>query len=256
MLSAARPGPASLRPSPLDHLHPAVLLGGFIAACAVLVAGNWPMAVGLTLLAAALLTATGWRPIHLAQLMRPWLSVAILVMAIHVLTTTSAAPLGHPSGEGVWRGLVAWVRLAGLFMGLAAIQGALEIDALIVGWSWWLRPLDGWLLPTGDLALVLAVALGTAPRVLDDGRRLQQVVRLRRGGREGRFSWRRIGYRLLVVAPLLEGMARRAETLGLTLRSRSGGTDRPRSPGPLQMVLLLGWVATLAVLTVLAGRVG
>ena len=123
MLSAARPGPASLRPSPLDHLHPAVLLGGFIAACAVLVAGNWPMAVGLTLLAAALLTATGWRPIHLAQLMRPWLSVAILVMAIHVLTTTSAAPLGHPSGEGVWRGLVAWVRLAGLFMGLAAIQG-------------------------------------------------------------------------------------------------------------------------------------
>jgi len=81
-------------------------------------------------------------------------------------------------------------------------------------------------------------------------------VRLRRGGREGRFSWRRIGYRLLVVAPLLEGMARRAETLGLTLRSRSGGTDRPRSPGPLQMVLLLGWVATLAVLTVLAGRVG
>ena len=127
---------------------------------------------------------------------------------------------------------------------------------MIVGWSWWLRPLDGWLLPTGDLALVLAVALGTAPRVLDDGRRLQQVVRLRRGGREGRFSWRRIGYRLLVVAPLLEGMARRAETLGLTLRSRSGGTDRPRSPGPLQMVLLLGWVATLAVLTVLAGRVG
>ncbi len=258
MMAMSGPGPVPVRATVLNRLHPSMVLAGFFAAVLADLLGGWLVAVLLAVLACSGLAVAGWRPGHLGGLLRPWLPIALLVLVIHILTTTSAAPLGHPSLTGLGRGLAALTRLAGILMGLALLQGVLEVDDLVSGLAWWLRPLDGRLVPVRDLGLMMAVALGTAPRVLSEGRRLQGVIRLRRGGREPRivqrFS-RRVRDQVAVVVPLLEGMARRAETISLTLRLRRPGTGTPLSTvGPRQGFLLAGWVFLLAGLVLLPGR--
>ncbi len=254
----AGPGPVPVKRTRLGSLHPAVVLGGFIAAVAADLVGGWPVALVLALLAVWGLVSAGWDAGHLAALLRPWLPVAVLVLGVHTLTTVSAAPLGHPSGQGLLRGVVALVRLAGVLMGLALIQGTLDIEGMVAGVTWWLRPLGGRLPAVRDLGLVVAVAVGAAPRVLAEGRRLQAVLRLRRAAGTNpahRWSPRGITERVMVVVPLLEGLTRRAETMSLSLRPRRPGADaRTGAPGSGQVAWLLAWTVLLAAMVVGAGR--
>ncbi len=251
MMPVSGPGPARLRPTVLRRLHPAVVLAGACAAAAALLVAPWPLVAVLCALTGGLLARAGWGRRHVTRLLKPWLPVALLVLAVHLLTTTSAAPLGHPSLQGAQNGTVAVARLACLLGGLALVQGQLGIDALLAGWSWLLWPLDGKIVPVQDLSLVLTVAVGTAPRVMDEGRRLLQAQRLRRGRRGGLLG--RSRDRLWVAAPLLEELARRTETLSLTLRARHAPAGRPAGPGKGQLLLLMVWVAALVAGVVVAG---
>ncbi len=258
MIAAAGPGPVPVRRTRLASVHPAVILGGFVVGVWADLAGRWQVAGLLVLLAICGLLAAGWRARHLSALFRPWRGMAVLVLMVHTLTAVSVAPLGHPTWTGFLLGLIALLRLAAVLAGLALLQGTLDLEGLVAGIAWWLRPLDGRLLRVRDLGLVVAVAVGTAPRVLGEGRRLQAVLRLRRSpdaGAAGRWSPRGLVERVRVVVPLLEGVTRRAEAMSLSLRSRRPGWDmRTGTPGAGEVAVLVFWTVGLVMLVLGWGR--
>jgi len=253
MINGASFAVSALRPTPLSRPHPAARLAGLLLGLATAMAcGPVGLAVLLLVVAGALVwTGLSLRCQLAAQ--RPWVPVALLVLAVHTLTTVSAAPLGHPSWAGLLAGVWALVRVAvsvgllGLYLRVASL------DDLIAGTSWWLAPLTRLGVPVADLGLMLAVALGTAPVVLGEGRRIEMVVRLRRSGRDGGraanpvFRWvERVADRGRLVVPLLETLARRAEALNLSLRRR-----RPQSGigvrhlSLVEALVLLVWLGLL-----------
>ena len=103
-------------------------------------------------------------------------------------------------------------------------------------------------MPTHHLGLVLAVALGTIPGVMAEGRRTEAVVRMRRSaGRPGRVPLAaRMGDRIRVVVPLVETLVRRADHLTLALRSRApDGAATVAGPPVVQLLFLLAALVAL-----------
>lgn len=242
------------RVSWLARLHPASKLAGLLlglVSCYLLPAWSLP----LVLLAISLaLARRGLNRPWLAQAVKPWLPVVLLVLAVHTLTTVEAAPLGTPSWAGLVRGLVTLGRLVASAGLLVLFLRTTPLAALVAGLAWWLRPARRWGLDAEGLSLTLAVALGTVPGVVAEGRRIEAVVRLRRGGAEGagrgpRRWWRRLLDRGSLVVPLLESMFRRVEGLTLALRGRlpHQGHDLCRPPFGHLLGLLI-WTGLLVLL--------
>jgi len=254
---------AGLRPTPLGRLHPAVALGALLLGLVgTLMAAPVLLAANLVLLASGLAwTGLDGRRQFLA--LKPWLPVALLVMLIHTLTTVAAAPLGHPSVTGALKGVEALARVACTVGWLGLFLRVMSLDDLVLGLGWWLRPLERLGLPVGDTGLVLAVALGTVPVVLGEGRRIQTVLRLRRTGPDSPppARIRRLVDGLLdrarIIVPLLETLARRGEALSLTLRRRRPDAQDDPTPVPaLQILLLAAWAAVLILMIVARSKGG
>lgn len=242
----------------LPGLHPVLRLGVLVLAVASCLAAAPVALAPLAALVALGLARTGLPLGDQLRSLRPWLPVAIFILAVHVLTTTAAAPLGRPSWAGAWAGLTALLRVAAS-VGCLALYGRIaSLDETVGALRWWLRPLEKLGFPGEDLGLVLAVALGTAPVVAGEGRRIETAVRLRRSGPAAAGTAgqpaslpRRWLIRLLdrarVAVPLMEALARRAETLSLSLRSRRpvGGAEGWDRPPLVGLGLLLGWLGLL-----------
>jgi energy-coupling factor transporter transmembrane protein EcfT len=254
--------PAGVRPTPLAGLHPAAALGGLVLG----IIGSMTLPPGAVVVNLVLLAAglgwTGLGPGRQLAALRPWLFIALLVLVVHTLTTVEVAPLGRPSWTGLVAGLVALARVGCTVAWLGLYLRVVSLDDLVTGLGWWLRPLARLGVPVSDLGLLLAVALGTAPVVLGEGRRIRAVLRLRRTvdgeARPGRWTrWRReLLDRARVVVPLLEALARRGEALTLTLRRRRP-EDRPAGPLPVVAGLLLAvWTVLLVLALVLRGGAG
>jgi energy-coupling factor transporter transmembrane protein EcfT len=238
-------GPSLFRPRsgarPPGRWHPAVRLAA--AVLAVLTALLVP-AIGVGALLALELGLLGlaglsWR--RLPRALRPWLGLAALVLVVHTLTATDDAPLGRPSSVGLVRGALALLRVAAMAAAVALARRSLALPELICGLSFWLRPLRPLGADAARLGLILAVALGAAPRVLDEARRAEAVLRLRRGQRR----WQD---RAAVVVPALESLMRRAESLPLALLGRVPSSAAPARPVPWpQGAVLALWTVLLAV---------
>ena len=265
MISGAAFATAALRPTFLSRLHPVIRLGGLVL-CLVTSMLAVPMVLAaMTVALIWLLARTGLGPAHQLAALKPWWGPSLLVLLIHTFTSTWAAPLWHPSLGGLLAGVEALFRVACTIGWLGLFLRSSSLDDLVLGVRWWLRPLSGLGLPTGNLGLVLAVALGTAPGVLGEGRRIETVVRLRRTGPATNidaFSARnflnrtmdRLVDRARVVLPLLETLVRRAETLSLSLRTRcpmaaegsAGSTsDLIAGPSVAQLAFLALWLIAL-----------
>ncbi|PID79526.1 hypothetical protein CSB20_09980 [bacterium DOLZORAL124_64_63] len=201
----------------------------------------------LTVVQGILLQRTGLGPVAQLKGLWPWRWLILIMLLTHTFTTTAAAPLGHPSWGGLAAGAEALLRLAVSVGWLALLNRLKSLDEMVLGARWWLRPLEALGLPTRQSALVLAVALGTVPRVLSEGRRVDAVQRMRRslpGVRVGRR--RRFRDRIAVVTPLLEGLMRRAETLNLSLRTRQPAIGPVREgPGWVSLMGLVGLTGLL-----------
>ncbi len=248
------PGREPRRTTALARLHPAVRLGATVLAVVTVFAVP-PWGVPVTALAAAAglaATGLGWGR-QLASL-RPWLPVGTLVILIHLLTTTTAAPLGHPSWSGLLAGAVALARVGASVGWLALLMRVTDLNELAGAVAWWLTPLRRVGLRGDDVPVVLTVAMGTAPAVLAEARRIESAVALRRGlpGDGGVSWWRRQIDRARVVAPLCETVMRRADALSLTLRRRRPASPDLGRPGWPGVVLLAGWTAALVGRAVLA----
>ncbi len=244
---------APLRPTGLSRIPAATLLASSLLG--IVATMLWP--VGGVLLLAMLqlgtLARTGLGPRAVARALWAWRTLVLLVLVVHTFTTTAAAPLWHPSWGGLAAGSEALLRL-GVSVGWLALLNRLKsLDEMVEGARWWLRPLEAAGLPTGQAALVLSVALGTVPRVLGEGRRVDAVQRMRRslpGRKVSRL--RRFRDRIAVATPLLEGLMRRAETLNLSLGARQPSTAPVRQgPGWVSLLGLLVWGGVLF----LGGRV-
>lgn len=257
----------------LGRLHPAArgaALPLLVATCLAVPA--WAVAPLLLLLAAGLArSGLGWRR-QLGTLW-PWWPLALLALGVHTVTAVSAAPLGHPSVTGLLRGLAALGRAAAMVAGLGLLGRMFSLADLVAALAWWGRLLMRRSVDPGRLGLVLAVALGTIPTALAEGRRIQTALAMRRAGavpvdvpadaaggalagataapppaprrRRAPRWWRAALDRASVVVPLLEGLFRRAESLSLALRWRLP-QPRPLGPVPWAQALGLGlWLALL-----------
>ncbi len=252
MIPGLAVSPQKVRSTWLDQLEGTTFLGivvlGIISS--LLASGPW-LAFMISILILALLW-TGLNPATQWEAMRPWLPVVGFVLVIHVFTTTAAAPLGHPSWGGLRAGVLGLARI-GLALGWLSLFARLKsLDELVQGIRWWMQPLAKVGLQTDQLALVLAVALGTIPGVMSEGRRVDAVLRMRRavpnGGKVSR--WRRFLDKVLVIMPLMESLMRRAEVLSLSLRTRQPAVGVPLMGPPiwqlaglvLWLVLIIWWI--------------
>jgi energy-coupling factor transport system permease protein len=253
MINGASSAVSPLRPTLLGRPHPATRLAALVLG---LISGMTAGPAGLAglllaVIAALAWTGLGWRQ-QLAAL-RPWVPVAVVVLIVHTLTTVSAAPLGRPSLAGILAGARALARV-GASVGLLALYLRIaSLDDLIAGTGWWLGPLRRLGVPVADLGLMLAVALGTAPVVLAEGRRIAMAVRMRRAqpGRTDVRSrlrrWRdQLEDKARLVVPLLESLSRRAEALSLSLRHRRPSADGGLGALPVgEGLFLAGWLGLL-----------
>jgi len=233
-------------PTRLTRGHPAVRLLAtlLMIVTVVVVPAGWLPLPALLVVLGLQLAGFCWR--RLPALVAPWASVALLVLLVHTLTTTAAAPLWHPSLLGLQRGLVVLARLATMLAAVASAGRALPVRDLTVAARWCLRPLRLVGVDTRHLGLTLAVALGTAPRTQAEAVRLQACLRLRRPVARRRTPWRVFGERLQVVPPLMDGLARRAETLPLMLAHRVPADAEPVTRPPWwQLAPLVAWCAAL-----------
>ncbi len=244
----------------MSALHPAVRLGGGILALLTCLGFPTLGLVAIALFLMAALTWTGMGPLRQLAALKPWAPVALLVIVIHTFTTTVAAPLGHPSLEGFLAGGKALLRVVCSVGCLGLYLRISPLDDLVLGVSWWLRPARRLGLRTDDLGLMLAVAMGTVPVVLGEGRRIEAVVTMRKSVPAGHevhagpkgitgFFHGMLG-RARVVVPLLETLARRAEALTLSLRHRRPDPVTAAKVPILQMAPLVVWAAGLIMLEV------
>jgi len=232
-------------PLPLGALHPASRIGAGVLAVLTALLAPPPLLIPLAVVIAWFLRRGGLRRAGLGGWLRVWWPVALVVVVIHTLTTTAAAPLGQPSLTGALRGGLALARLAVMLGTMALISRVLPLPDLVVALGWWLRPLRPLGVDTRYLGVTLAVALGTAPRTQAEAGRILACLRLRTAdGRPQRGL--RLRERVRVVPPLMEGLARRGETLPLALAGRLPRTEAPlpRLPWP-QGLVLLAWIAIL-----------
>lgn len=255
MINGASFAPSALRATPLSRPHPSVRLGALILALLTcLIASPWGLAFIAISLAVAL-SWTGMGPGKQLAAVKPWAMVAVLVITVHTFTTTWAAPLGQPSVAGALAGGKALLRVACSIGCLGLFLRVSPLDDLVAGVSWWLAPLRRLGLRTDDLGLMLAVAMGTAPVVLGEGRRIEAVITMRQSVPPGSVTghnpnrvakfFRRTVARAAVIVPLLESLARRAEALTLSLRHRR---PEPQAVGGVsvgQILFLIVWAAGL-----------
>jgi energy-coupling factor transporter transmembrane protein EcfT len=229
---------------PLQGVHPAARLGlGLLAVVSALLLPA-PALVPLAVLLGWLLVRAGWRRAHLGATLRSWSWLAAVVLAAHTLSATDIAPLGHPSWIGLGRGALALGRLALMLTATGLLIRLLPLTDLTAALAWWLRPLRPLGVDTRHLGVTLAVALNTAPRTRAEAARLAACLRLRRADGRPRRRGLHLRERLMVVPPLMEGLARQAESLPLALAGRFPAT--PPRPAPLpwpQGLLLAAWTA-------------
>lgn len=263
MIPAAAFGSAPARRIALGTVHPAMRLAWLVLAVTMALAAPWPVAAVVLAVSAVMLSLTGLGLRGQVQRLRPWWPMAVLALLVHTLTTTGAAPLGHPSWAGAVAGLRALLRVAATLGALALTARASSVDDVVAGIGWWLSPLARFGLPVEDLGLAVAVACGTVPQVVGEGRRLQAVTRLRRHahdprvperGPRRRAPWRGWVDGASLVVPLLETLGRRAETLDLALRGRRPTAVPPGAPRAREWVGLgTGLLAAAALMLLQRG---
>jgi len=260
VINGASFAPSALKATPLSQPHPAIRLGALVLALLTCLAvSTWSLAAVAVSLSAAL-AWTGMSCGKQLAALKPWAMVAALVVIVHTFTTTWAAPLGHPSVAGALAGGQALLRVVCSVGCLGLFLRVSPLDDLVAGVSWWLGPFRRMGLRTDDLGLMLAVAMGTAPVVLGEGRRIEAVVTMRQSipagsatvNRPNRVDgyFRRAVGRTAVIVPLLESLARRAEALTLSLKHRRPEPLTARSVSVGQMLFLVVWAAGLIWLVV------
>lgn len=253
MIPAGQP---AFRPREADAAsgcwHPAARLGAGVLAVATAILVPPAGVAALLALEALLLQRAGLRWARLPGLARPWCGLAVLVLLVHALTAVDAAPLGRPSWVGLERGAVALLRIVAMGAAVALVRRSLSLADLVAGLGIWTAPLRPLGVDPARLGLVLAVAFGSVPRVLDEGHRAEAALRLRRSGTAGRPASRRRRRRwrdrAAVLVPALENLARRAETMPLALAGRVPPPRAASRPLPwLQGAALAAWAAVLVV---------
>jgi len=234
--------PGSITPVAITRVHSAIRLGGLILALATVMLLT-PLALPVAMVVLGLaLRWTGMFASEQGQLIKPWWPMAAIVLVVHTVTGCLAA--GQLVAAGVISGLLSF------FLRVTSLEDT--IDAV----HFWLKPLHVFGVKPRNLGLVLAVALGTAPVVMEEGKRIRAVVRMRQAevaspGLKTVMSrwWRSLLEWGHVVLPVMESLGRRADNLTLSLATRmpvtSSEGNRTVGPGLLSFLVLGVWLVAL-----------
>ncbi len=259
MIPGAAFSPGATKPQALKRVHGAIRLAVLFLGLATLM--TLPSLV-LPVAVLAMGVALRWTNMTASQqlhLIKPWWPMALIVLTVHAITGCFNA--GQLVSDGLVSGLVTLGRIL-LCLGLLSFfLRVTSLDETVAAVHFWCKPLRVVGVQTHHLGLVLAVALGTAPVVQEEGRRIQTVVRMRRslekpiGARSRIVRWwsslQEWGH---LVLPIMESLGRRADTLSLSLSSRmpaepSEGQISP-GPGPGSLVVVALWFLGLLWFTV------
>jgi len=149
----------------------------------------------------------------------------------------------RPTREGLGAGLVQGARLAALTAVAAWMAGTTSLFAFAASLEWSVRRWPRFRARVHRSLLPTVLALRLLPSLLDEGRRLLDVDRLRRGPRRGAAGVRRTA----ALVPLWVAMVvDRADALALALTVRGYRSDRARGfarefrLGPGDLVLAAG----------------
>jgi energy-coupling factor transporter transmembrane protein EcfT len=264
MIPGAAFTPRVITPVAISRVHSAIRLGGLVLGLVtVMVLMPLVLPLGVFVLAGAL-RWTGMAAGEQLQLLKPWWPMAVIVLAVHAATASMAA--GGLVVGGVYSGLITLGRIM-LCLGLMSFfLRVTSLEETIDAVHYWCKPLQALGVQTRHLGLVLAVALGTAPVVLEEGKRIRAVVRMRRAtgdpaGAPSRLTiWR--GSLLdwgHILVPMMESLGRRADTLSLSLANRMPNIraheDPVPGPGLGSLLLLVIWLMGIFLL-VLKPQVG
>lgn len=258
MIPGAAFVPGTTKPAAMARVHSAIRLGGLLLALATVMALTkfaLPLAI---IFLGIVLRWTGMGVSQQIQMIKPWWPMAVIILGVHSVTGCMSA--GQLVVDGVVSGLVTLCRIM-LCLGLLSLfLRVTSLDETIAAVHFWFKPLQIFGVQTRHLGLVLAVALGTAPVVLEEGKRIRAVVRMRRavvnstgfGGRVSRWrdSLLEWGH---IVLPMMESLGRRADTLSLSLASRmpadDSGNQHGHGPGVVSLMVLTVWLLALLWMT-------
>lgn len=211
----------------------AKLLCAALAVAAVLLAGDRPAVVSVTLWVVAVLLLAGLSPRVYWRSLKPLWVLLLLSFALQAMFVPGQPLVSLPWFNITREGLVqgAWLlwRL-GLLMLLASVltftTTPLRLTAAL---EWLLTPLAGLKLPVRELAMIMNLALRLVPTLFDEAALLLMAQRSRgadftRGGiRE------RVRGLVPFMVPLVTNIFRRADELALAMELRCYRVGAPRS---------------------------
>jgi energy-coupling factor transport system permease protein len=226
-----------------------------VVAVAVLFASGWAGFVPAALLTAAAIALSGFSPRFIIGGLRSLWLILTVTFLLQLLLTPGELLLALGPLKISWEGLEAgsqlFLRLALLIFLASLLTQTTSPVSLTAGLESVLSPLTRLGVPAHELAMMMTIALGFIPTLLQEADILVKAQRSRGAGLEGGpAGWLRNMLPLLV--PLFAGALRRAEDLATAMEARCyrGGANRTRirslHPGPADYAAVAVCLAALA----------
>lgn len=218
----------------LHRLDPRTKAAGvLIVGVAILAASGWVSFLPSALLTVAAIALTGFSPRLIVGGLRPlWLILAVTFL-LQLLLTPGAVMVGLGPLKITWEGLEAgsqlFLRLTLLIFLASLLTQTTSPVSLTAGLESALAPLTRLGVPAHELAMIMTIALGFIPTLLQEAEILVKAQRSRGAGLAGGpAGWLKNMLPLLV--PLFAGALRRADDLAIAMEARCyrGGANRTR----------------------------
>nr|WP_243386983.1 energy-coupling factor transporter ATPase [Bifidobacterium primatium] len=193
-----------------------------------------PVQLGVAAVAVgAILAASRLNPVAVLHSVRLFLALFVVMSALNVFFVRTGTPLVHLgpvpiTDDGVWTAVVYAGRLA-----LVVVLGAVLLltttpTRLTDAFEALLRPLRRLGVHTGEIALVMSLALRFIPTLTGETKAIIDAQSARGGSIESGTPLQRLRALTAIIVPVFAGALRHAENLGLALDARcyEGGANR------------------------------
>ncbi|WP_318644508.1 MULTISPECIES: energy-coupling factor transporter ATPase [Bifidobacterium] len=193
-----------------------------------------PVQLGIAAVAVGVvLAASRLNPVAVLHSVRLFLALFVIMSALNIFFVRTGTPLAYLgpvpiTDDGVWTAVVYAGRLA-----LVVVLGAVLLltttpTRLTDAFEALLRPLHRFGVHTGEIALVMSLALRFIPTLTGETKAIVDAQSARGGSIESGAPLQRLRALTAIIVPVFAGALRHAENLGLALDARcyEGGAGR------------------------------
>ncbi|MBW3087166.1 ATP-binding cassette domain-containing protein [Bifidobacterium sp. 82T24] len=182
---------------------------------------------------AVIMAAARMNPVAVLHSVRLFLALFVIMSALNVFFVRTGTPLAHLgpvpiTDDGVWTAVVYAGRLALVVMLGAILLLTTTPTRLTDAFEALLRPLHRFGVHTGEIALVMSLALRFIPTLTGETQAIIEAQSARGGSIESGSPLQRFRALVAIIVPVFAGALRHADNLGLALDARcyEGGADR------------------------------